>query len=131
MLRGSEYIDQAFRDGFPGTKTGLRAQLREWPRTSATDTEGNAIDVNTVPDEVIYASYEAALRELVTPGSLLPDYNPGKQKKRVKADVIEVEYNAPHGVASSLPVISVIRGIIAPVLTGGVQSAIAGRALRT
>jgi len=130
-LRGSEYIDQAFRSAFPGFKTDLRDQEREWPRSDAYDVEGNYLDPDTVPNETIYASYEAALRELVDPGSLLPDYTPGDQRKRVKVDVIEVEYSAPHGVSSVLPVVSIIRGILAPVLTGSVNSTIAGRAVRT
>ena len=131
MLRGSEYIDQAFRASFPGYPTELRDQLREWPRAWAVDIEGSSIGSTTVPNEVIYASYEAGLRELVSAGSLLPDYTPTDQKKRVKVDVIEVEYNAAHGVQSVLPVISVIRGILAPVLTGSVNSTIGGKAVRT
>lgn len=130
LLRGSEYIDQAYRSSFPGHKTGARDQLREWPRIDAYDTEDNYIAQDTVPDEVIYASYEAALRELVTPGSLLPDYTPGQQERRVKVDVIEVEYTAPHGVQSVLPIVSIINGILAPILTGSVSSSIAGRSER-
>jgi len=131
LLRGSEYIDQAFRSAFPGLKTEQRDQLREWPRSDAYDIEGNYLPSDEVPDEVPIATYEAALRELVDPGSLLPDYDPGGQQKRVKVDVIEIEYSAPHGAASSLPVVNAIRGILAPVLTGAVGSGIAGRAVRT
>lgn len=130
LLRGSEYIDQAYRSSFPGFKTGLRAQLRDWPRSDAYDIEGNYLAADVVPDEVFNASYEAALRELITPDSLLPDYNPGGQKKSVKVDVIAIEYTAPHGAASSLPVINIIRGILAPILTGSNNSGIAGRAER-
>jgi hypothetical protein len=130
LLRGSEYIDQAYRSGFPGYKTELRDQLREWPRAWAVDTDGVSIGSTVVPDEVINASYEAALRELVDAGSLLPDYTPGGQEKRVKVDAFEVEYTAPHGAASVLPVISIIRGILTPILTGSVNSNIAGRAVR-
>lgn len=131
LLRGSEYIDQAFRSAFPGYKAGSRDQLREWPRLNAADIEGIPLDYETVPDEVMWASYEASLRELVSPGSLLPDYDPGGQQKRVKVDVIEVEFSAPHGVSSVLPIITIIRGILAPILTGSVSSGIAGRAVRT
>ena len=131
LLRGSEYIDQAFRSSFPGYKTLLRDQLREWPRAWAADIAGNALDSTVVPVEAEQASYEAALRELATPGSLLPDYTPGTQQKRVKVDVIEVEYSAPHGAASVLPIIAIIRGILAPILTGSVNSGVAGRAVRT
>lgn len=131
MLRGSEYIDGAYRSGFPGYKTGERDQLREWPRSDAYDIEGNYLDPDVVPNEVFNATYEAALRELVSPNSLLPDYNPAGQQKRVKVDVIEIEYTAPHGAQSVLPIITIIQGILAPVLTGSVDSGIAGRAVRT
>ena len=130
MLRGSEYIDRAYRSSFPGFKTLLRDQLREWPRSDAYDIEDNYLDHEVVPDEVFNATYEAALRELLNPGSLMPDYNPGGQQKRVKVDVIEVEYTAPHGAASSMPVINIIRGILEPVLTGSSNSSLAGKAER-
>jgi len=130
MLRGSEYVDQAYRSSFPGFKTELRNQLREWPRSDAFDVEGNYLDAEVVPNEVFNATYEAALRELVSPGSLLPDYNPSGQRKRVKVDVIEIEYAAPYGSSSVIPIITIIRGILAPILTGSSSSSIAGKAER-
>jgi len=130
MLRGSEYIDRAYRSAFPGFKTLLREQLREWPRTDAVDMDGNYLPNDEVPVEVFDATYEAALRELLNPGSLEPDYNPGGQQKRVKVDVIEIEYTAPHGAVSSMPVINIIRGILEPVLTGSSNSSLAGKAER-
>lgn len=130
LLRGSEYIDQNFRSSFPGYKTGLRDQVREWPRTDAYDIEYNHIGGSTIPTEVIYASYEAALRELVTPGTLFPDFTPGQQTKREKVGPIEVEYTGPQGLASVKPMITVILGILAPILTGHAQSSIAGRTIR-
>jgi hypothetical protein len=131
LLRGSEYIDQAYRSSFAGFKTGERAQLREWPRSDAYDIEGYYLDPDVVPDEVLNASYEAALRELVSPNSLMPDYDPAGQQRSVKVDVIAIEYTAPHGAQSVMPVITVINGILAPVLTGSVTSSISGRAART
>lgn len=131
LLRGSEYIDQAYRGQFPGEKTGLRGQIREWPRNSAHDTAGNYIGPTEVPVEAEYASYEAALRELTVPGSLQPDYDPAGQQKSVKVDVIAIEYSAAHGAQSVIPIINVINGIIAPILTGsGVSSGLAGRSER-
>lgn len=130
MLRGSDYIDLAYKASFPGVKTDSRDQLREWPRVGAADVEGIALDTEAVPDEVVKASYEAALRELVSAGSLLPDFTPSAQKKSVTVDVIKIEYNAPHGVQSVLPVIPLIRGILAPILTGRVVSGLAGKAVR-
>ncbi len=131
-FRGSEYIDQGYRLQFPGQKTDLRAQEREWPRNSAQDTAGNAIGPTEIPVEVINATYEAALRELVVPGSLQPDYDPAGQQKSVKVDVIAIEYTAAHGAQSVIPIINIINGILAPILTGGgINTGLAGRAART
>ena len=129
-LRATEYIDQAYRSSFPGYKTEQRDQDREWPRSDAFDIEGNYLDHTTVPIEVENATYEASLRELISPGSLLPDFNPGGQRKRVKVDVIEIEYAAPYGAESVVPIITIIQGILAPVLTGSLSSGIAGKAER-
>jgi hypothetical protein len=129
-LRGSEYVDYHFRAAFPGYKTGFREQVREWPRTDAYDYEDNHIGSSVIPYEVEYATYEAALRELATPGSLFPELIPGQQRKRTKVDVIEVEYTGPQGIASVTPIITVITGILSPILTGHAQSSLAGRTIR-
>lgn len=130
LLRGSEYIDQQYRSRFPGWPTDQRDQVLEWPRNWAFDIYENDIPSNEVPREVEQASYEAALRELTDPGSLQPDWNPGSQNRRVKVDVIEVESSAVYGPQSVLPVVNIIRGIIAPVLTGPAMSSIGGRTAR-
>lgn len=130
LLRGSEYIDAAYRSSFPGYPTDGRAQEREWPRSWAADIDGYDIPSDEVPVEVEQATYEAALRELVSPGSLMPDYDPASQNKREKVDVIEIEKSAPHGPSSVTPFINIIRGILAPVLTGSVNSTISGQTAR-
>lgn len=130
LLRGSEYVDFNFRTRFPGWKAGQRAQVREWPRSWAFDTEDNAIGPAVVPVEVEYATYEAALREGESAGSLMPDYTPGSQVTREKVGPIEVEYNNPTGLQSVTPIIQIIGVILAPVLTGGPSSRLAGVSMR-
>lgn len=127
LVRGSAYVDSLgrqqmqpsgyWRTLWPGTKTGGRAQALDWPRTGASDYEGNAIGPNEVPIEVQHATYEAALRELVAPGSLTPDYVPAAQVKREKAGPWEEEYFEPGaGVNPNQPVISTILDLLAPLL---------------
>lgn len=130
LLRGSEYIDHNFRSSFPGYKAGLREQTREWPRDWAYDYENNAIPSDEVPIEVEQASYEAALRELTSPGSLFPDFTPGQQTKREKVGPLEVEYTSPQGLASAKILVTRILGILHPVLTGRPQSSLAGQSVR-
>lgn len=130
LLRGSEYIDFNFRRRFPGWKAGQREQVREWPRSWAFDIEDNAIGPTVIPVEVEYATYEAALREGETVGSLMPDFTPNTQVKREKVGPLEVEYSSPMGAQSVTPIIQVIGAILAPVLTGGPSSRIAGMSAR-
>ncbi len=128
LLRASVYIDGRYRkllasdvwqSLFPGVKTEGRGQAREWPRTGAEDYEGHAIPPDQVPVEVEQATYEAALRELVEPGSLSPDFVAASTVKRQKVGPIEEEFSVAagaDGAASVRPVISIIDEMIAPVL---------------
>lgn len=131
LLRASEYVDYQFRPSFPGYKAGLRAQTREWPRDWAYDEENNSIPSDEVPIEVERATYEAALRELTTPDSLLPDYTPNQHAKREKVDVLEVEYAGPTGPESEKPILTIVRGILQPILTGPAVSGNIGRSVRS
>jgi hypothetical protein len=132
LLRGSEYVDFTFRDQFPGTKTGLRNQVREWPREWAFDTDGESIGPTVIPIEVENGTYEAALRELTAPGSLMPDVTLGKQITEASVDgAVSVKYGGPSGLQGMRPTVSVVGAILAPVLTGSsARSAIVGQAVR-
>lgn len=63
------YIDGLYGMRFPGVPTGGLAQPRAWPRTGAT-VYAATLASDLTPQRVIDASYEAAYRELVNPGSL-------------------------------------------------------------
>lgn len=126
LLRASDYVDSfaqrlvapgVYEQVFGGVRTGGRAQLRVWPRTGAYDDEGNALPADTVPVEVEYATYEAALRELATPGSLTPDYVPANAVKREKVDVLEVEYATSSGAGTpTAPIIAAVWAYLAPLI---------------
>lgn len=91
LLRASAWLDGKYRPRFPGKKTSGRAQRREWPRTGAVDVEGAEIGDSEVPQEIIDATYEAALRELAQPGSLAPDFKPSEGVKRIRKKVGDLE----------------------------------------
>ncbi|WP_024696153.1 DnaT-like ssDNA-binding protein [Pseudomonas syringae] len=126
LIRASAYIDGRYRKQlpsgvwvslFPGYKTDGRAQSLEWPRTDAFDYEGHSLPADEIPSEVERSTYEAALRELVTPGSLSPDYIASQTIKREKVGPLETEYAVGTDAAGSVrPVISIIDEMIAPVL---------------
>lgn len=96
LIRASSSIDGLYGDQFPGKKAGGRDQILAWPRTGAYD---HCADENIPDDEiplaVEYATYAAALQELIEPGSLSPIVTPGRVTKREKVDVIEREFFGP------------------------------------
>ena len=124
LRRATTWIDAAFGARFSGAKTGGRAQSLAWPRTGATDADGVAIPPDEIPVEIKQATYEAALRELVSPGSLNPDIVPvtttGGAVKRVRKKVgpleTETEYTEGATSGSSHPIFPVINGILAGLL---------------
>lgn len=117
-LRGSVYIDGRYALKFPGTKTGGRAQERAWPRTGAEDWEGAAIDPSVVPLEIEQASYEAALIEATTPGSLSPTISASGLVRSETVGPISTEYFEPKGGVIDLrPMVTLIDGILAPIIT--------------
>lgn len=121
LLVASEWLDARYVPVWlaSGTfKTGGRAQVREWPREGYVDVYGYPIDPNSVPREIENATYEAALRQLVNPGSLMVDYTPGKYKQVSVDGAISVTYadfNGAYDVQLDVPIID---GIIAPLVNG-------------
>jgi hypothetical protein len=103
---------------FGGVKATGRDQVLAWPRFGAYDVDGTEIPDDAVPIEAEYAAYEAALRELVQPGYLSPDYVPAQAIRREKVDVLETEYAAaPAGVDNpAKPIAETVRAMLSPLL---------------
>lgn len=119
LLRGSRWVDFTYRARFSGRKATGRTQEREWPRIGATDASAEAIDEGDVPEEVVSASYEAALRELIKPGSLSPDSDgsPGIKSERKKVGQLEKEIEYQDATSASLkPTFASIDGILSSLL---------------
>lgn len=120
LLRASEWIDGNYRMLFPGWKVGNRAQVREWPRNSAYDVFGYLIPADSVPMEAEYATYEAALREAGTPGSLSVDFVGADVIKKAAVDgAVSVEFGGDGSVSAAQIVMPAVDSILAPILTGG------------
>lgn len=93
LVRASTYVDGTYRGSFPGYKAGGRAQVLEWPRFDALDSARNGIPSDEIPIEIETATYEGAIRELASPGSLNPDIAAGGGGiKREKVGPLETEY---------------------------------------
>ena len=117
-LVASEWLDGRFRLSFPGTKVGMREQVREWPRVSGIDRDGYAIAADVVPPEIDNSTYEATLRQLIAPGSLSVDWTPPKYKSASVHGAVSVEY-ASFAYASDVQTrFAIIDDILAPILTG-------------
>lgn len=122
LYRASIYIDNTYGARFTGVKTGGRDQQRAWPRNGAYDSEGWGYLATETPWQVDHATYEAALRELQSPGSLIPDVVPGQIIKSATIDVIQVEYAIGKADAKSqAPTVPIIDGILASLFGAAVN----------
>lgn len=130
-LVGSEFVDGRYRLSFPGTKVGMRAQVREWPRVGGVDRDGYAITADVVPTEIENATYEAALRQLQAAGSLIRDYTPNRYS-RVQVDgAVSATYNTFNSAADAQPQYVAIDQILSPILTGSASvSSLSGPSAR-
>jgi hypothetical protein len=130
LLVASEWLDAAFLGRFGGLKVDGRSQVREWPRLGVQDIYGYAIDDASIPREVDAATYEAALRQILTPGIFFKDYTPGKYKNVTITGALSVEYatgNA-YDFQTQMPQIA---AILAPLLTGNANvSSLSGSVAR-
>jgi hypothetical protein len=131
--RAAVWLDGTYRGRFPGRKTNGRAQAREWPRINAYDQQcpPEYIESDEIPQEIIDAFCEAAVREKASPGALSPDVTLAGVVKRERVDgAVEVEY-ASQGVsvASQRPIATVVDDILGSLL-GPRSSGLFGRAER-
>lgn len=132
LRRGTSWLDGTYRGPFPGRRKNGRAQALEWPRTGAVDITGEEIADGEIPQEIVQACCQAAIRELAAPGSLSPDVTPGKIKKSAKVGDIAVEYAIGAGTAlEQRPIVSVIDDILGSLLSISRGAALFGRAERT
>jgi hypothetical protein len=127
LVVGSEYVDGNYRGSFPGQKTGLRPQVREWPRTGAYDDKGYTIADNEIPVEAEYATYEATSRQLASPGSLRSDVTVGTSIQQATVfGAVSVTYAGVASASDAQVSIPAIDAILKPILTGSGYSSLSG-----
>lgn len=134
LRRATVWIDSLFRGKFPGQRLNGFDQALEWPRISAfyQYPPYDSILSSEVPTPVIQATIEAAVREKATPHSLSPDVTPGKIQKSVRVEgAVAVEYAVGSAnVYDQRPFLTVISGILAPLLLSTGGTSLSGRAER-
>lgn len=114
IIRATQAIDSIYKGKWKGTPTEYGTQELEWPR-SGVAVGANTLDNDLIPTALKKAVCEAALRELTSPNSMTPDLERGGEIKRVKADVVEVEYMEG---ANSTTTFTAIDGLLADLVTG-------------
>jgi len=120
LRRATSYIDGTYRGRWKGTRADADQALA-WPRTSVLDEDGFAVSTTIIPTAVKRATYEAALRELVDPGSLSPDLARGGDIKREKVGPIEVEYSATASIGTT---ITAIEDYLSGLIDGGGENTV-------
>lgn len=130
IRRASAHLTNSY--GWQGLRRNGRDQSLAWPRVGVVDAEGLSIAIDEVPVEVKNACAEIALRELVSPGTLNPDFTPSEMIKREKIGPMETEYeNARLDADAARPVLLIVRDMISQFLAAGSGSMLAGSTYRT
>lgn len=120
IIRATQAIDSIYKGKWKGEPTEYGAQELEWPRSGVT-VGSTSIGDDVIPAVIKKAVCEAALRELASPNSMTPDLERGGEIKRVKADVVEVEYADG---ANSTTTFTAIDGLLTDLVTGTSASVI-------
>lgn len=117
LRRATGWIDATYRGRFPGQRENGRAQALEWPRKNAYDTDGDLIAVDSIPDEIVSATIEAAIRELAVPHSLTPDVTLAGAKVLTQVDKIAWEVvRKPSTADDYKPTLTIVDGILAALI---------------
>jgi len=111
LLVASEWVDDMYGDRFFGDPTDGFEQDRQWPRIAAiTNTNPSySFDDDEIPDRVVYATYEAAYREILESGSLRKDFTPENYESVTIEDALSVKYKnhtQAHEIQTQFPVIA-------------------------
>lgn len=107
----TQWLDTTYRQRLPGCPAS-QDQALEWPR-SGVWYRNVELPSDAIPNQILDAACEAAIRELAQPGSLAPDLERGGAVKSIKAGSVAIEY-----AGSAIPgtVFQTIEGILAALL---------------
>jgi hypothetical protein len=117
LIIASEWLDDQFGDAFTGYPTDKASQERAWPRREAHDVYGVFFAIDAIPSQIERATYEIALRQIVSPGSLFKDWTPGKEKLSVAVQgAVSVTYRGAATYSDAQIKIGKIASILKPIL---------------
>lgn len=119
LRRATLYIDGRYRGRWTG-KRATATQALAWPREYAVDEEGEDIAETVIPNAVIWATSEAAIREIASPGSLSPDLVRGGAVKSETKRVGPIEKSVVYqDSASERTALTAIDDILSGLLVSG------------
>lgn len=129
IRRGTNHTCNSF--GWQGFRTNARGQSLAFPRSGMVDSEGNGIDSDEIPIEVVNAVFELSWQELSDPFSLDPVFTSTGLVKSEKVGSLAVEYALTNTSADGArPVLLTVRDMVSQFLAFGSGSSIAGTSYR-
>jgi hypothetical protein len=129
IRRATTYLSQGF--SWKGAKLNGRSQALAWPRTDATDGEGDDVDDDEVPAEVVSACCEVAVRELANPGVTSPDVTMTERVRSEAVGPLRTEYAAvPATADAARPVLTLVMDLIGGLLSAS-SNPLVGSAVRS
>lgn len=86
---GTDYVDGRYGACFVGRRADGYSQDEEWPRSGAVDMTGTVVPSTLVPNNIVYAAYEAGLANYNEAGVLTPSVAPSDRKVLTQVDVVK------------------------------------------
>lgn len=136
LLISSEWLDSKYENIFIGYKANGYKQERSWPREAAVvqNYPYYLFAKDEIPEQLNKATYEAAFRNLTSPGSLEVDFTPNQYKSVRIEGGVSVEYNSSLAYASDIQTeIPIIQSLMSDLIDydkSGSFSRVSGRASR-
>lgn len=128
IRRATRYLSTGF--SWKGYKTNGRSQALAWPRSGATDGEGETIGSDEIPVEIVNACCEIAVRELVAPGYCTPDVVTAERVKSERVGSVSVDYAPSFSAEASRPAILIVQDIVGGLLSAS-SNPLVGSAVRS
>lgn len=130
LRRASRFLSDSFK--WKGYPVNGRDQNLAWPRFYVSDDEDYGIESNEIPTEVKRATFEIALLEIITPGTMTPTVTESARVKREKVGPLEVEYlNTRSDAWGDRPTVTKVIDMISPLLRAGSSNRLVGRTVRS
>lgn len=123
LLIASEWLDEVYGEMFTGYPTDKASQERAWPRREAHDVYGDYFAIDAIPVQMERATYEIALRQIVSPGSLFKDWTPGQEKLSVAVSgAVSVTYRGAANYSEAQLKIGKVGSILRPIIDANSRS---------